>query len=145
MTYPIGRVAIAEITIGEGREVLLGRAVVVVDHVEDHADPEVMRPIHEASHVIGLAVEARRGKKVDPVVAPAKAARELGKRHQLDHRDSQVCQFMKLFGSRGEVALGRNVQVHLVDYLSLAETPGHVVLHATDQDRQSRTGRRAFR
>ena len=57
----------------------------VVDDVEDDADAAAVRRVDEAPEVVGRAVQVRRRKQVDAVVAPAEPPLELGDRHHLDH------------------------------------------------------------
>ena len=84
---PFVHIAVGEVL---GRVVAQHAAIgsqVVVDDVEDHADADRMRAVHEAPQVIRGAVEPRRRKQEYAIVAPAEGARELGDGHHLDHVD----------------------------------------------------------
>ena len=78
-----------------GRElgqIIAGRAEVVVDHVEQHAELEPMGLVHEPAEIIRRSIEPSRREQIDAVVAPAKAAVEFGDRHDLDERDAEFGQ-----------------------------------------------------
>ncbi len=126
---PVGVMALREIVAGERGEVVSVRAQVVVDHVENDADPERVRGVDEAPEVVGPTVEARRSVEVHPVVAPPELSGEVGDRHHLDDRDSEVGERGKV-GARGVPRpLGsERAHVHLVEALPLerAATPAAV-------------------
>ena len=62
----------------------------VVDDVEDDADPGRVRGIDEPAEIVGLAVEMRGRIEIDAVVAPAEASLELGDGHHLEERDADA-------------------------------------------------------
>src|SRR4051812_16687105 len=74
---PLGLVTLGEVVLGELCEIVAVRPEVVVDHVEDDGEPDVVRVIDEAAQVVRLAVESRRRIEADAVVAPAEAPRKL--------------------------------------------------------------------
>src|SRR5262245_41759704 len=49
-----------------------------------------MRFVYETTEVVRLTVSARGSKEVDPVIAPAPRAGEVGDRHQLDGGDPEL-------------------------------------------------------
>ena len=53
---PVGFVMPAVESVREHVEVVVGRAEVVIDHVENHAEPEAMRLVDEAAEIIGAAI-----------------------------------------------------------------------------------------
>ena len=73
---PIAPMAAAQVPIPEQREVAAVGAEVVVDHIEDHRDPQRMGTVDECTQVVRAAVEPRRGEEVDAVVSPAEIGRE---------------------------------------------------------------------
>ena len=92
----------------------------VVDDVEDDADPEGVRPIDEGAEVVGRAVEPGRREQVDAVVAPAEPAGEVVHGHDLDDGDAQIGEVRQLAARRCPGPLGREgADVQLVDDLAL--------------------------
>ena len=90
----------------------------VVDDVEDHGQSAGVARVDEARlRPSGPAVGVMRRVQVDPVVAPAAVARELGDRHQLDVRDAQRDEMVEVLDRPVERALGRErPDVQLVDH-----------------------------
>jgi hypothetical protein len=74
----------------EAAEVVAVGAEVVVDDVENHAEPHLMRGIHQAAEVVGRAIAARRREQGDAIVAPVARPGKVGDRHQLERRDPEV-------------------------------------------------------
>ncbi len=91
----------------------------VVDHVEDDADAEFMRAIHEAPEFIGPSIQPGRRIEIDAVVPPPEPANKVSDRHHLDKGDAQIRERFDLpFGS-GPCAFGRErTDVHLVQHVS---------------------------
>ena len=102
---PFGVVARAEVVRAEALQVVAVRPEVVVDDVEDHGEPERVRAVDEALECIGVAIHVIRRKQLHAVVAPVPAARALGDRHHLDHRDAELAQVAELLGRGVERAL----------------------------------------
>ena len=93
----------------------------VVDDVEDHADPVTVRLVDEEAEVVRLAVEVGGGEEVDPVIAPAEGAGKLADRHHLDRRDPDPGQVREPGGGGTPGALGREgADVQLVEHLAPA-------------------------
>ncbi len=116
---PLVAVAVAEVALRELFQVVAVGAHVVVDHVEDHREPRGMRAIHEAPEIVGLPVEARRGEKVDAVVAPAESPGKLRHRHDLDDGDAGGGELRQLARGRLPASFSRKrPHVHLVEDLS---------------------------
>ena len=65
---------------------------VVVNHVEDHAEPQRVCPVDEPAHVVRFAIIVMWSEQVHSVVSPAERAGELGDRHDLDHSDPKLDQ-----------------------------------------------------
>ena len=82
----------AEVALGELAQIVAVGAQMVVNHIEDHCDPEPVRLINKPAKVVRRAVEPCRGEQVHSVVAPAEAACEIGHWHHLKDRDSKVSQ-----------------------------------------------------
>ena len=98
---------------------------VVVDHVEAHAQPERVRPIHEALQRRRPAVRRVHRVQQHPVVAPVARAGEGLHRHQLHAADPQVGELGQPLGSRIEGArLGEGPDVQLVEDERLGTDPG---------------------
>ena len=76
----------------EGGDLLRAGAEVVVDDVEDHAEPRGVRRVDEPREAVGAAVGRMRREGVEPVVAPAAVPREGRDRHQLDRRHAELAQ-----------------------------------------------------
>ena len=73
----------------ERRQRLAAGPDVVVDDVEDHAEPFAVGRVHEPCQAGGAAVRSMRSRRVEAVVAPATLAGEGGDGHQLDRRHAQ--------------------------------------------------------
>ena len=113
---PRGFVRGIEVILGVRAEVVAVGAEVVVDGVEDHADPLGVRRVHQGAQVVRMAVGARGRVEEHAVVAPVPAAREVGQRHDLDGRDTQVPEVIELADGGEERALARErADVQLVD------------------------------
>ena len=72
------------------------RADVVVDDVEDHAEPGAVGGVDEAGQRVGAAVRVLHGRPEHAVVAPVAVAGELVERHQLDVGDAEHGQAVEL-------------------------------------------------
>ncbi len=70
----------------------------VVNHVQQHGQPEPVRLVHQPAQVIGPAVAPRRGEQIDPVIAPVAPAGEIGHRHQLDRIHAKLGQLGQAAG-----------------------------------------------
>lgn len=117
---PLVQPAIGEVAIRQLAQVIAARPEVVVDDVEDHAQPERMGPIDERAEVVRSPVEPGRGVEIDAVVTPAEATGELCDGHQLEERDPDVAQVLELARRARVCALRRErPDVELVDDLSL--------------------------
>ena len=113
---PRGLVRGVEIILGVRAEVIAVGAEVVVDGVEDHADPLGVRGVHQGAQVVRMPVGARGRVEEHAVVTPVPAAREIGQRHDLDGRDAQVLEVVELVDGGEERALaGERADVQLVD------------------------------
>ena len=88
---PEGVVAVGEVR-AEGADRLRAGADVVVDDVEDHAQPGAVRSVDEAREPLGTTVSGVRRVGIHPVVAPAAFAGERRDGHQLDRRDAELSQ-----------------------------------------------------
>jgi len=103
---------------------LVPRADVVVDDVEDHAEPGGVRGVDEARELFRPAVRLVRGARVEPVVAPAACAGERRDRHELDRRDAELAET----GETREDAVKRpgvaeRPDVELVDHKLVERNP----------------------
>ena len=56
----------------------------IVNDVEDDAQPKRVRAVDKRPKIIGYSIEPRRREKIDTVVTPAKAAGKIGNRHDLN-------------------------------------------------------------
>ena len=98
------------------REVIPLRSEMIVDHVEQHRYAALVRRFDEGLQVLGPAVARVGGVRADPVVAPAPAATEVGKRHDLDCGRAEVDQMVELARGRGEGAFrGEGADVQLIE------------------------------
>ena len=79
----------------------------VVDHVENHRQPDAMRGIDESLKAFGTTVVRLHGVGRDAVIPPIAHARKSGYRHHLDHRDPQLLQVLQLRDSAVEGAIRR--------------------------------------
>ena len=77
---------------------LVAGADVVVDDVEDHAEPLSMRGVDELRQPRRPAVGLQRREGVEPVVAPAALTGERGDRHQLDRGHAELAEASKPAG-----------------------------------------------
>ena len=116
---PFVLVTVGEVGLREHAEVVPGRTEMVVDDVQDDADPERVRAVDERPQVVGMAIEVRRRVRIDPVVAPAEAAVEFGDRHQFDDGDPELRQFLQLGrSSPPRPLLGKRACMKLVQDLA---------------------------
>ncbi len=93
-------VPIGEELAGVGVEIVPLRAKVVVDHVEHHRDAAPVRGIDQGLELVRCSVRRLRREREHAVVPPAAGSREIGYRHELDHRDAQLREVLELrFGS----------------------------------------------
>ena len=114
---PERRVALGEVRPEGGQRRVPGRADVVVDDVEDDAEPVRVGGVDEPLEAERPAVAGLRGAEVDAVVAPAVAAGELGDRHHLDRRDAELRERGQVLDRGVERALaGERADVQLVDH-----------------------------
>src|SRR5688572_17457276 len=81
---PLVLVASGEIAGRKLPEIVAIGAKMVVDHVENDSQTELMGGIHKLTKVVRRAVQARRGEQVHSVVAPTKVAHKVRERHQLN-------------------------------------------------------------
>jgi hypothetical protein len=89
---------------------------VVVDDVEDDAEPLRMGSVDEAREPLGPAVGRMRGEGVEPVVAPAALARIGRDGHHLDRGHAELAKRAKLRDDAGERPLLRErADVQLVE------------------------------
>ena len=118
---PLVGVPVGEVRRRERLQVVAVRAEVVVDDVENHAEPERVRAVDEPPQIVRPPVGAGGREEIDAVVAPAETAGELGDRHHLDAGDAQRLQPRQLACGRRPGALGREgADVQLVEHLSAA-------------------------
>ena len=90
----------------EGGQVVAGRAEVVVDHVQHHAEAVRVGCVDKALQCLRSAVRLVHGPQRHPLVAPAVHPGERAERHQLDVGDAQLGQFAEPFGRRVECSPG---------------------------------------
>ena len=115
---PGGVVPVGEVR-AVGAEVVPVGPEVVVDHVENHADPGGVGGVDEALEPVGPAVGVVGGEQVDAVVPPAAIAGELDHRQQLEVGDAEVDEVGQLLDRRLERPLRRErADVGLVDQRS---------------------------
>src|SRR5579862_8341438 len=81
---PFILVTVGEVSVREILEVISVGTEMVVNHVEDDTQAECVGTLDEAAEVIRPAVQARGSKQINPIIAPAEAARELGNRHHFN-------------------------------------------------------------
>ncbi len=77
---PLGLVSPGEELVGVLLEQIAARPQVVVDHVQDHRQPDGVGAIHESAELVRRAVGVERGERQHAVVAPAEGAVELRRR-----------------------------------------------------------------
>ena len=61
----------------------------VVDDVENHGQSQSVGVVDEGTKVIGRAVQAGGGEKIDSIVPPTKASAEIMNRHDLQDCHTQ--------------------------------------------------------
>ena len=88
---PVRVVPVGEVRAERGDRLRAG-ADVVVDDVEDHAEPLAVRCVDEMRKALGGAVCGMRREGVEAVVAPVAVAGKRGDGHQLDRRDAELPQ-----------------------------------------------------
>ena len=117
---PIGLVFLAEVGARKCTQIISIRSEVVIDDIEDNGDSMLVRGIDKRAHVVRCAVEPGRSEKVDAIVAPAEAAREVGDRHHLNHGDAGFGKLREFAPCALPVSLfGKCTDVHFVDDLAL--------------------------
>src|SRR6266446_1239936 len=85
---PLCGVAVGEVILGKLLEIIAIRPHVIIDHIENDANFQRMRPINKAAKIIRLAIESRRREEIHPVIAPTETAGKLCYWHDLQHRDA---------------------------------------------------------
>ena len=120
----------------------------VVNHVQNDADAHSVGAIDEATEIIRRAVQPGRREQIDTVIAPAKAAGELGDGHDFEHGDAERRQFLQftLGGLPGPLTRKR-ANMQLIKNLSLAVDALPVCVRPAEAGRIDRLGRpvRSFR
>ena len=89
---PVGGITVGKIFWGELHEVVPVRSEVVVDHIEDHSEPQCVRLIDETATSVGGAVELCWRKEIDTIIAPAEAARKVCHWHDLEQGHARIRQ-----------------------------------------------------
>ena len=118
---PLVLVAVGVVVARERSGVVPVGPEVVVDDIQEDADPGRVSPVDEGLEVARLAVEPRRRPQVDAVVPPAETAREVREGQELDDRDPEPGELAELSGCGVEGSLAREgADVHLVDDLAAA-------------------------
>src|SRR5262245_15146929 len=120
--------AIGDVFGQELRQVRAFGPEVVVDDIEDDAQPETVRRVDERSQIVGMAVVLRWRIQIDAVVSPVAASREGRDRHQLDRRRTERTHVSEaLTRRRKRPGFGEGSDVKLVDYEIVdVEWPGVV-------------------
>ncbi len=102
---------------------------VVVNHVQDHAEPQLVSLIDEPAHVVGAAVNVIGRIEIHSVVAPTEIAGKLGDGHDLDRGDAKLDQPRKAIGRGSPFSfLCECSQVQLVKHLALQPQPFPVLV-----------------
>ena len=113
---PVGHVPVVEVLIREFPHVIAVRPKMVVDDVENHAQPGRMGTIDETAKPVAGAVTVKWCEPTHPVVPPAKRAREFGNGHDLEDRDAELRELAQVLGGRGIGAVrGERADVQLVN------------------------------
>ena len=92
-----------------GVQIISFGAEVVVDHVEHHAEAARMRGGDQRLQIVGRAVGGVGREGQHAVVAPAALAREIRKRHELDHRDAELHEMIEPRSTPAKVPSGVKV------------------------------------
>ena len=101
----------------EAVQVRTGRADVVVDDVQHHAEAAVVAGVHEPLEPVRAAVGLVHRPPQHPVVPPAGGAVECVDRHHLDQVDAEVGQVVEPLDGRVERPAGRErADVQLVQH-----------------------------
>ena len=85
---PLGGVAVGEVILGKLLKIIAIRPHVIIDHIENDAHSQRMRPVDKATEIIRLAIESRRCEAIHPVIAPTETAGKLRYWHDLQHCDA---------------------------------------------------------
>ena len=86
----------------ELRQVRALRPEVVVDDIEDDAQPETVRRVDELPQIVGMAVVLRRRVQVDAVVSPVPASGKRRDRQQLDRGRTERAQISEALACGGK-------------------------------------------
>src|SRR5262249_43373221 len=118
---PLIRMAISKVILRELLQIVPIRTEVVIDHIEDHAQPQFVRLVDESPKIVGPSVDSRRRKKISPIVPPPKTARKIRHWHYLQHCDPEFSQRRQLL-SRGLPGprWRKRSDVHLINHLPFA-------------------------
>jgi hypothetical protein len=73
---------------------------VIVDHIENHHKPELVRTIDEGLRIFRSPIQPGRREEIDAIIAPAKSARKVGNRHDFDQRNSKARELRELLHGR---------------------------------------------
>jgi hypothetical protein len=101
---PRGSVVIREIG-SKLAEVVTFRTQVVIDYIEHHRQFKLMAGLDQPTQALGATISILYGKRISPVVTPIAIAWELGYRHQLKRRHSQLFYFTQIRDDRIEGSL----------------------------------------
>ena len=109
------------------REEIPFRTEVVVNDVQQHCDPALVRRLDEGLEVFRSSVACVRSVRKGSVIAPIPAALEVADRHDLDGGHAEVREMIQLASGPRERALrGKSAQVEFVknDVAPFAASPG---------------------
>ena len=104
---PVCGVPVREVLVAVDVEVVAVRTEMVVHHIQDDAQSERMRRIHESLERVGIPIDMRRRKEINAVVAPVPPSRKFRERHELDECDADTREFFELPRSRVQCPFGR--------------------------------------
>ena len=101
---------------GIGPAVVAFRAEVVVDHVQNHGDAQIVGCLNEGLQIGIAAIGSVQGEQVGAVIAPVALAGEGGQRQQLDHRNAEGLQVRQLGPGGGQGPLrGEGADMQFID------------------------------
>src|SRR5262252_2112405 len=116
---PRGLIALRKIRAKTAQIISFG-AKVVVYYIQHHGQTTLMTGINQPFEPLWPAIRGLRGKRIDAVVAPVTATRELRDRHDFNRADPNVLEFVQVWDDGIERSFrGKRADVEFIEKVRL--------------------------